>query len=103
LLYTLLTAIFDQILDRATAQTRLQCWTEQVKASGLHGFDTFLNTWHCWQDGILNDFEGGHNSGFIEGLNNKLKWLKRRCFGLDAPTELFRRLWLDIEGPRLWA
>jgi len=48
LLYTLLTAIFDQILDRATAQTRLQCWTEQVKASGLHGFDTFLNTWHRW-------------------------------------------------------
>jgi len=39
-----------------------------------------------------------YNSGFVEGLNNKLKLLKRRCFGLDDPTELFRRLWLDIEG-----
>ena len=103
MLRTLLTAIFDQILDRAITQPRLQCWTEHVKASGLHGFDPFLNTWHRWQDGILNDFEGGHNSGFIEGLSHKLKWLKRRCFGLDDPTELFRRLWLDIEGPRLWA
>ncbi len=73
--------------DRATTQTRLQCWTEQIKASGLHGLDPFFNTWHRWQDGILNDFEGGHNSGFIEGLNHKLKWLKRRCFGLDDPTK----------------
>ena len=28
-----------------------------------------------------------YNSGFVEGLNNKLKLLKRRCFGLDDPTE----------------
>jgi transposase len=102
-LRTLLTAIFDHSPDRATAQTRLQLWTERVKASGLSCFDKFLNTLHHWQDGILNYFEGGHTSGFVEGLNNKLKLLKRRCFGLDDPVELFRRLWLDIEGPRLWA
>lgn len=102
-LRTLLTAIFDHSPDRATAQTRLQFWNEQVKAAGLSCFDKFLNTLHRWQDGILNYFEGGHTSGFVEGLNNKLKLLKRRCFGLDDPVELFRRLWLDIEGPRLWA
>lgn len=103
LLRNMLTAIFDCTPDRATAQTRLQRWTEQVQTSGLHCFDKFLNTLHHWQDGILNYFEGRHTSGFVEGLNNKLKLLKRRCFGLDDPVELFRRLWLDIEGPRLWA
>ena len=100
--HTLLTAIFDHSPDRATAQTRLQRWTEQVKASGLSCFDKFINTLHNWQDSILNYFEGRHNSGFVEGLNNKLKLLKRRCFGLDDPVELFRRLWLDLEGPQLW-
>ena len=100
---TLLTAIFDHSPDRATAQTRLQLWTERVKASGLSCFDKFLNTLHDWQDGILSYFNGGHTRGFVEGINNKLKLLKRRCFGLDDPVELFRRLWLDIEGPRLWA
>ena len=102
-LRTVLTAIFESTPDRATAQHRLHLWVEQVKASGLNCFDQFLNTLHDWQDGILNYFEGRQSSGFVEGLNNKLKLLKRRCFGLDDPVELFRRLWLDIEGPRLWA
>jgi len=102
ILRTVLTAIFECTPDRATAQARIEAWSAQVKASGLSCFDKFLNTLHNWKDGILNYFEGGHSSGFVEGLNNKLKLLKRRCFGLDDPVELFRRLWLDIEGPRLW-
>ena len=102
-LRTMLTAIFEGTPDRATAQTRLKIWGEQVKTAGITCFDKFLNTLKHWQDGILNYFEGHQNSGFVEGLNNKLKLLKRRCFGLDDPVELFRRLWLDIEGARLWA
>ena len=62
MLRTLLTAIFDQTSDRATAQSRLQLWVTQVKASGLHCFDKFLDTLDHWQNGILNYFEGGHNS-----------------------------------------
>ncbi len=42
-LRTLLTAIFDHSLDRATAQTRLQLWVEQIQASGLSCFDRFIN------------------------------------------------------------
>jgi transposase len=102
-LRTTLTAIFEGTPDRATAQARIEAWSAQVKASGLSCFDKFLNTLHNWQDGILNYFDGRYNSGFVEGLNTKLKLLKRRCFGLDDPVELFRRLWLDIEGARLWA
>ena len=102
-LRTTLTAIFERPPDRVTARTRLQLWGEQVKAAGVTCFDKFLDTLEYWKEGILNSFEGRHTSGFVEGLNNKLKLLKRRCFGLDDPVELFRRLWLDIEGPRLWA
>jgi len=98
-----LTALFDCTPDRATAQTRLPRWTAPVQASGLHCFAKFLNTLDNWQEGILNSFEGRHTSGCVDGLNHKLKLLKRRCFGLDDPVELFRRLWLDSEGPRLWA
>ena len=102
-LRTTLTAIFEGTRDRATAQTRLEAWRTQGKAMGIACFDKFLQTLQNWQDEILNYFEGRYNSGFVEGLNNKLKLLQHRCFGLDDPVELFRRLWLDIEGARLWA
>ncbi|MBK8535223.1 MAG: transposase [Candidatus Competibacteraceae bacterium] len=52
-LRTVLTALFEGTPDRATAQTRLQRWSEQVKAAGLTCFDTFLNTFAHWQEGIL--------------------------------------------------
>jgi transposase len=81
---------------------RLHRWGEQVKAACITCFDKFLTTLQHWQDGILNYFNNRQNSGFVEGLNNKLKLLKRRCFGLDNPTKLFQRLWLDIEGARQW-
>ncbi|HYQ91699.1 MAG TPA: ISL3 family transposase [Candidatus Competibacteraceae bacterium] len=102
LLRTTLTAIFECTPDRITAQTRLQRWGALVKAAGITCCDKFLTTLQHWQDGILNYFHSRHNSGFVEGLNNKLKLLKRRCFGLDNPIKLFQRLWLDIEGARQW-
>jgi len=39
----------------------------------------------------------------VEGLNNKLKVLKRRCYGLFNLEHLFQRIFLDLEGYRLFA
>jgi transposase len=38
------------------------------------------------------------NSGWIEELNNKIKVLKRRCYGIANPISLFRRIWLNLNG-----
>ena len=38
-------------------------------------------------------------SGFVEGLNNKLKVLKRRCYGLTNLEDFRRRAILDAVGP----
>lgn len=49
---------------------------------------------------ILNYFyrRGRKNSGFVEGLNNKIKTIKRRCYGLLSVETLFQRVYLDLEG-----
>ncbi|HEU5101134.1 MAG TPA: transposase, partial [Roseiflexaceae bacterium] len=39
-------------------------------------------------------------SAFVEGLNNALKVLKRRCYGLCNVGRLFQRLTLDLDGYR---
>jgi transposase len=43
------------------------------------------------------------SSGFVEGLNKKLKALKRRCSGIYNLKHLFQRIYLDLEGYRLFA
>jgi len=43
------------------------------------------------------------SSGFVEGLNNKVKVLKRRCYGIFNLGHLFQLLFLDLEGYRLFA
>jgi hypothetical protein len=36
-------------------------------------------------------------------LNNKIKVLKRRCYGITNPISLFRRIWLDLSGYEAFA
>jgi len=49
-------------------------------------------------DIIANYFIARNNSGFVEGRYNKVKVLKRRCYGLSNVTRLFQRLMLDLTG-----
>ena len=97
-----LTAIFDQHLSKAAAKMKIRGWISQVKKSGLQCFDDFLSTIKKWWEEILNFFVDRANSGFVEGLNNKLKVLKRRSYGIFNLSNIFRRIYLDLEGYRLF-
>jgi transposase len=98
-----LTDIFDRHLSPTSAKTRIQTWIKRVAKSGLRCFDKFINTLGRWWQEIINYFVNRDNSGFVEGLNNKLKVLKRRCYGLFNLKHLFQRIFLDLEGYRLFA
>jgi transposase len=98
-----LTAIFEQDLTKAEATQKIKDWCQDVQQTGLTCFDSFLTTLNNHFDQITNYFINRHNSGFVEGFNNKIKVLKRRCYGLLNLTRLFQRLFLDLEGYRLFA
>ena len=98
-----LTAIFEQNISKAKATRQIKAWCAEVRDSGLKCFDTFLTTLDNWLDEITNYFHHRHNSGFVEGLNNKIKVIKRRCYGILNVKHLFQRLYLDLEGYRLFA
>jgi transposase len=104
--YTLreeLSAIFQMSLTRDEALTRVQCWQSKVKRSGLRCFSSFLKTLDKWGNEIANYFVERLSSGFVEGLNNRIKTIKRRCYGLSNIGHLFQRIYLDLEGFRLFA
>lgn len=98
-----LTDIFDQNLSVQTASTKIRQWIIQVAKSGLRCFDKFIDTLARWWNEIMNFFVARETSGFVEGFNNKIKVLKRRCYGLTNLAHLYQRIFLDLEGYRLFA
>jgi transposase len=95
-----LTTLFDRPLNQASAKSSLRAWIKRVRKSGLTCFDPFLVTLENWWEEISAFFVARANSGFVEGLNNKLKVLKRRCYGLFNRQHWFQRIFLDLEGYR---
>jgi transposase len=98
-----LTDIFEEQISVETAKIKIKAWIVSVAKSGLRCFDSFINTLGHWWNEILNYFVARETSGFVEGFNNKIKVLKRRCYGLTNVSHLFQRIYLDLEGYRLFA
>ena len=97
------TAIYDMNLSKKQAQSKILRWILQVEKSGLLCFDTFIRLLRHWWEEITNFFVHRENSGFVEGFNNKVKVLKRRCYGIFNLKHLFQRIYLDLSGYRLFA
>ena len=98
-----LTAIFDLDIDKRRGKLRLTGWIRRVKSRKLDCFNTFIKTLEKYKDEIGNYFVNHHNSGFVEGLNNKIKVIKRRCYGILNINHLFQRIYLDLSGYSLYA
>ena len=73
-------------------------WIVNVKASRLSCFNRFIVTLEKYRIEIVAYFKGRCTSGFVEGFNNKVKVLKRRCYGIFDERSMFRRLFLDCCG-----
>jgi transposase len=97
-----LTTIFNSRLTKAQAVDRLNAWIAQVKAKELSCFNPFIKTLQKWMTEISHYFIQRQSSGFVEGLNNKIKVIKRRCYGIYNLGRLFQHIWLDVEGRRLF-
>jgi transposase len=98
-----LTRIFDQEHSKKSGRRAIRRWMAAVRKSGLDCFDTFLTTLENRMDLITNYFISRSSSGWVEGLNNKIKVLKRRPYGVKNLGNLFRRIWLDLRGHEAFA
>lgn len=98
-----LTHIFNTHTNRKSAISKINRWITSVQKSGIRIFDTFMTTLNKYKPYIGNYFKARKNSGFVEGLNNKIKVLKRRCYGLFKTESLFQRLFLDLQGYEYYA
>lgn len=93
-----LSGLFDSHITPAEAKEKMTDWIKDVTNSELKCFDNFITTLTKYQEQITNYFIQRNSSGFVEGFNNKVKVLKRRCYGLSNTVKLFQRLIIDTLG-----
>lgn len=93
-----LTKIFNQSLTQKQAKRKIKQWIKGVEKSELKCFDTFIKTLRKLWNEISNYFINRLNSGFVEGLNNRIKVIKRRCYGIFDTKNLFQRISVDLNG-----
>lgn len=93
-----LTAIYNSHIDQKTAHEKINAWIVSVEASDLVCFKKFIGTLKKYQIQIENYFLNRNTSGFVEGVNNKAKVMKRRCYGIYNLKHFFQRLFLDFSG-----
>lgn len=60
----------------------LDKWIEKAKSLGFAPLNKFCNTLTNWKSEIVNFFTNRITSGFVEGMNSKIKLLKRIAFGI---------------------
>ncbi len=99
---TKLTHIFNDSISKSSGTRRLKSWIKAMEASSLNCFSSFISTLRHHFNEIANYFVSHKSSGFVEGLNNKIKVIKRRCYGIFRLDHLFQRIFLDIQGYELF-
>ena len=98
-----LTKIFDTKTSRSGGKRKIRNWIVRVHKSDLKCFDKFISTLDSYLEEIVNYFIHRHSSGFVEGFNNKIKVIKRRCYGIINVGHLFQRIFLDISDRKIFA
>ena len=68
--------------DNSTkAKKLLSDWVNTAGNSRIEAFVKCSDTMVNWSQGILNSFDCTYTNGFTEGINNKIKVIKRNAYG----------------------
>jgi hypothetical protein len=86
---------FAAILTQRRGQD-LDAWMTVVRADALPGFDSYLNGLARDRDATIAGLSLPHSNGPTEGINNKIKMLKRQTYG-RASFPLLRKRILLVE------
>lgn len=79
--------ILERHIDQKMANSEIQKWVDGNKLNRFVAH--FLEFYERWKEYILNYFRGRYHTSLIEGINNKIKSIKRRAYGF-ANFQFFR-------------
>jgi transposase len=91
-------AIFAEAPDRPSAAAQVQGWLAAAQQSGVAALEEFAAFVGRWREPILNYFVARTTSGRVEGLNNKIKLIKRQAFGFRNDAHFRLRVLMACTG-----
>ncbi len=79
--------------DKEAAESKLNDWIRQAQDSGLKQLRKMAGTLMAYRSGILAWYDCRISNGKVEGINNKIKVMKRRAYGFRDDRYLELRLY----------
>ena len=90
--------MFWNLPDAATAASFLEAWIKQAEQLDLKHFTKLAKTLFDHAQGLLAYFKHRISTGPLEGLNNKIKVLKRQAYGFRDQEYFKLRLFFIHES-----
>ena len=79
----------------------LEAFYKKVEEANIPEFLSVVSTYRNWQKEILNSFVFGYSNGFVEGLNNLIKVIKRNAFGFRNFKRLRAKILLNHQYKKI--
>ena len=76
---------------------RLEAFYEEVEKTQIPAFLKTVQTLKNWQTEILNSFAFPYSNGFLEGINNRTKVMKRNAYGFRRFDHFRAKILLNIK------
>jgi transposase len=95
--------MFWNLPNENLATVFLDSWTQQARGLGLEHFSKLADTLDRHRQGLLSYFRHRISTGPLEGLNNKIKVLKRQAYGFRDNAYFKLRLYFIHESTPAFA
>lgn len=82
--------------DVAEVKSQLEDFYRKVEEAQIPAFLKAIQTFRNWQIEIINSFSFKYSNGFLEGINNKTKVLKRNAYGFKSFYHFKAKILLNI-------
>lgn len=89
-------AILEEDITPQQADIKLTKWVVEVLEKNNKYLNKFIKTFTNWYEYILNYFDGKWSNGMVEGINNRIKMIKRRAFGYDDFNSFRNRVLVEF-------
>jgi transposase len=74
-----------------------KAYYRKVEEANIPAFLKAIRTFKNWQVEILNSFSFKYSNGFLEGINNKTKVMKRNAYGFRRFDHFKAEILLNIK------